>query len=189
MSFVIAEVDSTPQSKVAEKFVAVEFYNSAITNTTYFILIDLDGGGGDYKHSGSSSVKVVSSSARIIKERMISQWKSMIGIILAINGTDATIGWLHAVSLYATDTARLKSEIGQSTKIFGIDLAQTAGDFDYIVAGNIETNVTAVNTGANLDNVKGNAVTPAVGDVILKVEKVSGGGSAEVSYSMTYFVD
>lgn len=189
MSLVIAEVDSTPQSRTAKKFVAAEFYKSAVSSTTYFVFIDLSNAGSDYKHSGTSSVKLISASARIIKERIISQWKAVVGVVLSIDGTSATIGWLHAVSLYAMDTARVINEGVQGGKIFGIDLAQTAGDFDYIASGNIETGITAVNTGSNLENVKGNTVNPAVGDVILKIENVSGGGSIEASYSITYFVD
>jgi hypothetical protein len=180
-------IDSLAQRQAA-KLVVASYHAAALAATTHILFIDLSDGGGDYKHSGSSSLKIIQLAASIVKSSIGSQWRSLVGVILAINATEATMHWMDAATLFALDTSAVEQH---KASVFpsAIDLAVSAGALTFFAGGFVETGVTDVNTTGTLDNVVGNATTPAVGDMVLRVTKDSGSGTAEVAYSSRYLVD
>ena len=186
--FNVVEVDANPLSLIGQKLVFAVHHAAAIAATTYVMLIDLSDAGGDYKHAGTSSIKLASISASLVKSTIGAQWKSVIGVILAVNATDATILWLDGAALFSLDTSALERHKATALP-WPADLLVTAGDLADVAGGFAESGITEVNTTGTLNNVEGNAKTPAVGDLVLRIEQISGGGTAEVHYSARYYVD
>ncbi len=175
-------------SRQAAKLVVAAFHAAALSATTYTLFIDLDDGGGDYKHTGSSSIKLVQISGSIVKSSIGAQWRSIIGIVVAVDATEATMHWLDAATLFALDTSAVEQHKA-AVLSSALDLAVASGALVNFAGGFIETGVTDVNTTSGLDNVIGVSKTPAEGDMVLRVTQDSGGGTAETSYSARYLVD
>ena len=57
------------------------------------------------------------------------------------------------------------------------------------IAANFVDTTTAVNTGINLTDIGGVGRPAEVGDMLIKLIRNSGGGSAEAHYSIWYYVD
>ncbi len=186
--FNIVEVDSDPLSRVSPRLVVSSYHAAALAATSYILMIDLDNVGGDYKHVGSSSLKITQIAGSIVKSSIGAQWRSVVGVIVAIDGTAATIHWLEAATLFALDTSTVEQHKAAVLPAL-LDLAVSGGGLVAYAGGFIEAGLTDVNTGATLDNVVGNARTPAVGDMVLRVTQDSGGGTAELGYSVRYLVD
>ena len=170
-----------------EKLVAVNFGKENISNTTHFVLIDLDG--PDYKHSPGSAVIISGASAQALKSVSGSKWDIALLVVLRIDGTNADLGVLPLASVFLRDTSKFSDGGTIITFPSFIDLTVSGGDFTKIANGLKETNVAAVNTGITFEDALGNSVTPAVGDVLIRTDKVSGAGNLEFVYSMQYFVE
>lgn len=169
--------------------VTAAFHASAMSATTYVILVDLDGGDtGDYKHRGSSSLKLLQVFASLVKSEIGSTWTARIGVVLDVNITVATIHWLNGAALFSLDTSKVQQSAGAAIEAPD-DFAVDSGQLRNTAGGFVETDITEVNTTAGLNNVVGNPTTPDVGDLVLRVEKVSGAGTVEVGYSIRYRVD
>lgn len=175
-------------AEVSDKIVAAAFHSNTVAASTYIGMIDLDDGGGDYLHSGSSSIKFVAAAGSLIKSSVGAQWQTQIGVITRVDGTDADVTWLDTASNFALDTSKVEhvKEISVSTPF---DLNVVAGVLEKLAGGFKQTNIAGINTTTGLINVEGNAMTPAVGDMVLEILQVSGGGTAIVHYSVRYFVD
>jgi hypothetical protein len=183
------DIQDSQARRQADKLVLAGFHAPALAATTHILMIDLDGGdGGDYKHVGSSSIKLVFIAGSLVKSTIGAKWRSIVGIIKAITTTEATIHWLDAATLFALDTSAVEQH--KITAVpDAIDLEVAAGEMVFSTGGYDETGVTAINTTDGLNNVVGNSKTPAVGDLVLRVTLDSGGGTAETAYSVRYLVD
>jgi hypothetical protein len=96
-----------------------------------------------------------------------------IGVIRRIDGTDADMWYMLGVPFLATTTQFVMSLRGVPSQV-KLDLNGT--QLLHGITNNEETSVAAVNTGTLLDSPLGAAsVIPAVGDVVCKLEHVSGG--------------
>jgi hypothetical protein len=186
--FNLVEVDSDPISRLAPELVIASYHAAALSGTTHILFIDLDDGGGHYRHAGSSSIKIVQIAGSIVKSTIGAQWRAIVGIVVAIDATDATMHWLDAATLFALDTSTVEQH--KATVLpAALDLEVSGGALTKFAGGFIETGVTAVNTTGTLNNVVGVAKTPAAGDMVLRVTQDSGGGTAEAAYSARYMVD
>jgi hypothetical protein len=183
------DIIDSAASRLASKLIVAGYHAAALGGTTYILMIDLsDGDGGDYKHVGSSSIKLTTVTGSLVKSSIGSQWRSIVGIIMAIDATEATIHWLDAATLFALDTSTVEQH--KATIVPSVlDLEVSGGAMVNSSGGYDEAGVTAVNTTGTLNNVVGNAKTPAVGDMVLRVTQNSGGGTAETAYSVRYLVD
>jgi hypothetical protein len=186
---VSVDVGSSELGRQADKLVLSGFHAPALAATTHILMIDLDGGdGGDYKHVGSSSIKLIFIAGSLVKSTIGAKWRSIVGIIKAIDATEATIHWLDAATLFALDTSAVEQhKVTAVPEVINLEVA--AGEMVFSTGGYDEAGVTAVNTTDGLNNVVGNSKTPAVGDMVLRVTLESGGGTAETAYSVRYLVD
>jgi hypothetical protein len=182
------DVRDSDASRQAAKLVIATYHAPALAASADIVLIDLSDAGGDYKHVGTSSVKVTQLSASIVKTSIGAKWRAKIGIILIIDATDATVFWSDAATLFALDTAAVEQHKAAAFPN-PIDFAVSGGSLVDFSGGFIEAGVAEFNTGTPLDNVVGSATTPAVGDMVLRVVLESGGGEAEVAYGVRYLVD
>ena len=175
---------------IVEGIVRVEMEQTVLaagTNTPDdFMLIDLDNTGGNYKHTDSGKVQCLSLTADFSKLRANDVWAMGIGVILRIDGTDADIGFLAAGSLVLEldDEFRVKGSHGNYPVIVNLD--ESSGDFADIATNLVEINDSDLNTGGAIDDVFGDARTPAVGDIVLRMLRTSGIDDATALVTMDY---
>lgn len=179
-------IDDTEDDR--QKVVHVDFRKEGIAASTYFLLIDLDG--ASYKHDlARAFLKVGSIVSQATKDKSGAKWRTRVGLILRIDGTDADIGWVSVGLLDLRDSSRFTQDKSE-TGIFPLllDLQHAAGAYDKIASAP-ETGIAAVNTGVTLEDAFGANVTPAVGDLVLYVEQISGTGVCEANYNVGYFAE
>ena len=169
--------------------VGADFYKTDGSGSPdYYIGIDLDNqsGAGPYKHSNNTNIVLVSAHGILLKSSIGSSWDSLIGVILSYSNPNANIAWLQDGVIYARDTSSVYERTDVHTFPTKLDLTVSAGDLTKIPAGYKQT---SVNIGATLSDIAGNSITPAVGDLIVKVDNVSGSGTADIHYSFLYYVE
>lgn len=181
---------SNRPSRVDAKVVNIAL---SLTGTFYGIAIDLDNfnGSGSYKHLGNSSVKITAARISAYKSDVLSEWTLEGGTILSIGPTSSSIGWLSPASLDMRATEISSGELVINTFPMYTDLSCSNGSYDYVVTNNVESNVN-VTTSIPLYDGSLTLRTPAVGDVVFRVKKVSGGllgSSIDAKAIIWYFVE
>lgn len=182
-----SRISSNPFSLDRDKVVIVNIGREGETDTVYYDLIDLDG--PDYKHTPGSAAKVIGIAGKGLKTNSGSQWAIQLAVILRIDGTDADLGILPGGSISLRDTSIFGAS--ESFIIFPafLDLEVSGGDFVKIANGFQELGVTDINTGTTIEDALGNNVTPAVGDVLLRVNRIQGAGTLSFAYGVQYWVE
>jgi len=186
--FIIAEVDSDPFSRDRDKLVVANYAKEAIAVTTYYMLVDLSSAAYPHDETGARII-LAGAASQGFKSNVGAKWAVQMGVIMTIDGTEAKIGWLPIASLTLRDTSQFSG--GQHLPLFPdyVDLAQTAGVYDKVASNLYESNVTAVNTGITLEDAFGNNVAPAVGDIVLRAELISGGGTLDFKFAVQYWAE
>ena len=188
--FNLVEVDADPFTIDRDKVVAVSYVKLGVTATTHYLLIDLSNT-TDYPHAnGTGGIFVAGSNSKGFKSAAGSKWAAEIFVVIRIDGTDADLVAIPGISFALRDPSQL-SIPEQVIQFFPtmLDLTVTAGELVNVLSNFILTNVVEVNTGTLLEDAAGNNVAPAVGDVIIKAELISGGGTLDFSMGMQYFVE
>jgi len=169
-----------------------EIYFDDVSVTTWKCLIDLDnqGGAGPYKHVGGDGyqLKIASIAGFLRKERSNDQWVSAFGVIKAIDGTQATVEAIIGGILSSKNTGEF---FDRNNEVFFpalLDMTISGGDTVNVTSG-LEITTTEINTGVTIEDARGNAITLAVGDIVSRVRKISGSGTCEAGYSVSYLVE
>lgn len=181
------EVNTTLEARANDLY-AVDikvFKDDAGTN--YYMGVHLHSG-GNFKHPYVSGdwLRLTGISGQLIKEKNLDSWDAGIGVILSINATEATIAWLHAGALHASDTGSFQSQAVSASFTNPLQLSIAAGDFDRILAGVLQT-TTDINTGITLPDAKGSDVAPEVGDIVIGITRNQGSGDAEAHWEIRYY--
>lgn len=165
----------------------VNFRKTDIADTTYLMLIDLDnyGGYGQYKHVMDTCLNLAGVHGTFRKSNITDDWGCYIGCVLAIDGSQATIGWLRFGTAGLRDTANTQNVETNFTFPLVMCLDVVNGDYVRILT-NFKETTGAVNTGTTLEDASGNMRTPAVGDLLMKVQKFSGTGTVTIHYFAWY---
>lgn len=155
------------QSAAAENDLHGVYQNASFTADTWKILVDLSDTSGFF-HTETGAVHM-SSFKVAIDPGSNSVGAVRIGVITAIDGTDADISYLFSAP-FGKNPARILSDnnFNPSTLKFNV----SGGALTKAVTDITET-TTSVNTGGTLTTPIGTA-TPAVGDVIVKFDHTSG---------------
>ena len=154
-----------------ERAKMVSYANSSISATKYVALVDLSDT-TNFPHTQTGRIDFTYWKIAIDRGNT-SVGFVRIGVISRIDGTDADIHYLFNVPFDKSDTRRILSinNIGSGQMKFGID----GGVLQDGITNSADTSLAAVNTGVTLDSPRGTStVTPAVGDIILKLEHSSG---------------
>lgn len=180
-------VSSNPTDTDREAVVVVDYLASAVSATGYYLLVDLDNaaGLGPYKHTLTNKIELAGLTGSLLKSSTSGLWSSYVGVITAINGVNATIAYFNMGTIHDRDTGRISTTARSEFFPITLDLAITGGSLDKIAAGFTET-TNVINTGIMLDDVSGVARTPAIGDLLLKVEKNGGSGTVDAHFSIWY---
>lgn len=179
-------VDSTG-GLVTDGFVLEFSKQISSSGPTFFLLIDLDndGGSGPYPHVNTGHIIVGAFTAHIDKSSSGAQWEARLGVILTIDGTSAAVAFIQAGSVEASNTAQFHADSRASNYPLVASLRVSSGELVDFFTNSNETE-TSLNTGITIEDVGGNLVTPGVGDMIIKVERGSGSGTANIAYATRY---
>jgi len=183
---VVTDASSTQAASI----VTADFYREITVADNNFVAIDLDNaaGAGPYKHDYTKpGLKIAHLGAYIQKDDVIDQWEAKFGVVTRIDASDADIVWLQdgILRLFDTATFEARNEVRRPNSL--LDLTVTAGALVDVAPSFITLNDTAVNTATPLKNIADSDVTPAVGDIILRVARTFGTDKARVHYQFGYF--
>lgn len=173
-----------------DKVVGVSYVKFAVAATTHFLLIDMSNT-TTYPHAnGTGGVFVAGANSKGVKSNSGASWAVSIFVIVRIDGTDADLVAIPGISFSLRDVSSL-SVPEQILRFFPtmLDLTVAAGALVNVLSNFILLNQAAINTGITLEDAAGNPVAPAVGDVIIKADLVSGGGTLDFSVGLQYFVE
>ena len=172
-----------------DKMVGVSFAKLGGTATAYYMGIDLSNT-TDFKHAAGTGIRLVQSIGKAFKTNAGAKWSVQLIVVTRIDGTDADLAILAQASLALRDTSKLSID-EQVVNLWPhvVDLTVTAGELSQNLTNAIELNVAAVNTGVLLEDAAGNTVAAAVGDLLIRVELVSGGGTLDFAYGLQYWVE
>jgi len=160
-----------------ENDVFSQYSESGISATKYIILIDKDNVSFPHLLQGQEQNRIDISSLYIALDAAVNTNGVLnIGVIKRIDGTDADMWYMLGVPFLATTTQFVLSLRGTPSQV-KLDLGGPGGtQLLHGVTNNQETGIAGVNTATLLDSPLGaSTVTPAIGDVICKLEHVSGG--------------
>jgi hypothetical protein len=157
-----------------ENDVFAVYSESGIGATKYIILIDKDNVAWPHLLQGQSSDRIDIGSMYIALDAAVNTNGILsIGVISRVDGTNADAWYIFGVPFLATTTQFILSLRGTPSQA-KMDLNGEA--LLHGITNNRETDIAAVNTATLLDSPAGaSSVIPAVGDIICKLEHVSGG--------------
>lgn len=171
---------------VASGYVSVEMRRE-LTDTTYLLFIDLSNANDAYRHTLTGAIRVGRFTAELIKDNASAKWAGVIGVITEIDGTSATVVWIEAGSLRAYGTSSFIDRKGGVVFPVVAAMDVEAGDLKYMASDFKDTGITALNTGTTIKNIADEDVAPAVGDIIIRAERVAGVGDAAIHYTAFYY--
>lgn len=150
-----------------------------ISATEYFGLVDLsDTVNFPHKDRGRADIF----SAYFQADRNSTATGSVrIGVITRINGTDADVAFILGIRFDNSDTRRVLRDRQFPAPI---KCGQSGGVLTKAM-GSITTGIAAINTGVTLTGPQGRTFTPAVGDLIVALERTAGtySGSVSIQYA------
>lgn len=184
--------------QILRDLVVADLFADGFSGTTYFMAIDLDNRGGNpgsagagpYKHDDSGAINITSVHAFAAKNIAGNVWDLLLGTILAIDNTEATIGFTKLGSMHLRNTGTVA--VVEIINLYPnkLHLGVSGGNFTRIAdtVGLRET-TTDVNALTTMNDVGGNAVIPAVGDIVIKADQTSGNSDLLLHYLISYNAD
>ncbi len=179
------EVNNDPFSRDRDLLVAANYAKEGVTATTYYMLIDLSSAAYPHDNTGTRLV-LAGAAVAALKSQSSARWAVQLGVVLEIDAVDSKIGWLPVVSAFLRDTS--KFEVDRIVSLFPnlLDLAQSTGAYAKIATSLAESGIAQVNTGIVLEDALGGSVAPALGDLVLRAEKIDGAGTLGFSVGVQY---
>lgn len=172
---------------VTEDIVFFEFVKLVtVVGPSYFIAIDLSNSSGDYPHTETGGINIVRASSFLDKDTANDSWEAGVGVITAINATDATINFVAFLGNSTSKTASFLSVNSLLAYPLTLPLKVVGGELPKVVSNNIVT-TTDINTGSSLEDTAGDLIAPAVGDLIVKIERTAGNGNSEYGLGGSYY--
>jgi hypothetical protein len=144
----------------------------------------------DYKHIAGDGIQLVQSIGKAFKTNAGSKWRVQLLVVARIDGTDADFVVLPQASMALQDTSKLSID-EQIVNLWPnvLDLTIATGDLTKNLTNAKELNIAAVNTGVNLEDAAGNSVPAAVGDLLFRVDLLSGSGTLDFAFGIQYWVE
>jgi hypothetical protein len=150
------------------------YTESGVGATKYVVMVDKDNPNFPHRLQGQTGDRIDITVVFLVVDAAINSNGILnLGVITRIDGATADISYLLGVPFLATTTQFVASFKGTPSQA-KMDVLD--GVLQHGITNNKDANVAAVNTGTSLDSPAGVAtITPAVGDIIFKMEYVSGG--------------
>jgi hypothetical protein len=176
------EFELSPAPVPVEPLVAFVDYNEAglvgaspPVLANFLILIDLSDT-VNYRHNLTGALEIFQIAAIMQKSAAAASWEQFVGVVLAVTGVNVTVAYLEAGTIVEPGIlARVEED-----RVFvpSLDLRVTSGALARGVVFSLVTE-TAINSASTIRTSRPGAptATPQVGDLILRVQKLSGGGT------------
>lgn len=157
-----------------ENDVFSQYGEAALAATKYVIMVDKDNAAFPHLLQGQGNDRIDITIIFLVVDAAINTNGVLnLGTITRIDGIDADISYLLAIPFLATTTQFIASFRGTPSQA---KMDCLNGVLQHGITNNEEANVAAVNTGITLDSPLGaGTITPNIGDIILKMEHISGG--------------
>lgn len=196
-------VESFSDARLPDLVIADVYKGPAVIDGTAiadFIAIDLSNNGGNpgtpgagpYKHDeAGAGIKIRGLSAQLIKTDVKDPYNVKFGVLTRVGVSDVDIVWFTIGHIHGSDTDRTTERIDPVVFPLELDLTVVANDLPKIAGGQLQTDATLDNTTV-LKDLGDNDTLIAEGDVILRVEPESPGGTtdtATVSYQFWYVAE
>ena len=163
------------------------FKKDSVVDGEVALIVDVSS--SSYKHSPGTKLVLAAIRGDAIKSNSNAEWDVEVGVVLTIDGTQATVGWLVGGTIPVRGTAEFS---GFDIQIFFPllnDLEVSAGDFLFLQTNYKESAITAFNTGTAIQNPTGVDGAPGVGDLVLRATQIAGAGTIDIFYEVTYRVE
>jgi len=172
----------------ASAAVMASFRKSAVSATSFFLLVDLDNAGGLYKHASGSGMKLIGANGTLIKDKILDQWLSQMGVVTAVDAPNnqATIAYTRLGAVGLRDTVRIQDVFSSVPYPALADFTVSGGQPTKLATNH---SVVETVTGAQAEDIGGQNRVLAPGDLVLKVQKVLGTGTVIANYTIWYFVE
>lgn len=152
---------------------------SGVSADVYAVMVDLSDT-TNYPHNQTGSINIDHFTVSVNFTTGTAQAGVKLGVITRIDETNADIYYLisDVVGVQNANDTQLISHTYQPSSV---TFKTTEGNINGAVTNNVELAVSAVNTGATLTSSRGASITPAVGDIILKLDYFADNFNAEIS--------
>lgn len=148
----------------AQRNVVARYQETGINSTRYAILVDLSDT-TNWHHDQTGRIDISYIGMQVDKTNATTG-KVSLGIITAIDGTNATIKYFSSIIFdNSSDTHLTRDRNFATSQIKG---GFSGGALTKITTNDSETTA-SVNTAGTLNSASGSSVTPAVGDIIIKM--------------------
>ena len=176
-----------PQSIDPERVSVVNLMKDSLSASAYFLFVDLDNEGGKYPHIAGDHILIANFLACALKSNASDTWCARIGVVVAIDETEATIEYMEMGTLPLRDASVLRCESQHLVSVMNLSMKVTDGTLEHVLTNNVTT-TSDLNTGTTIEDVAGDQRTPAVGDILLRIDKMSGSGTLTCQYQLWYGV-
>lgn len=156
------------------------YSEDGIISDTYIMMIPLDGNSGEYPHSQFNSIDIDSFSTSVSFPSANAKAVVKLGVITRIDAVDSDISWLIS-EIVGTHSANISQNIHQNYQPSSIVFKQSGGIPVGAVSNDVDKGLIDVNTSLTLNSSSDNSITPALGDVILKLSYFADSYDAKVS--------
>jgi hypothetical protein len=160
-----------------ENDVFSQYAEASVAASKYVIMVDKDNVAFPHLLQGQGQNRIDVTSIYVALDAAVNTSGTLrIGVIRRIDGTDADIWYIAGIPFLATTTQFILSLRGVPSQV-KLDIGGPSGtQLLHGITNSEETSIAGVNTVTALDSPAGVAtVIPAIGDVIAKLEHVSGG--------------
>jgi hypothetical protein len=154
-----------------------QYAELGVAASKYVIMVDKDNAAFPHLLQGQGQNRIDVTSIYVALDAAVNTSGTLrIGVIRRIDGTDADIWYIAGIPFLATTTQFILSLRGVPSQV-KLDMGGSSGiQLLHGITNSEETSIAAVNTVTALDSPAGvSSVFPAVGDVIAKLDYVSGG--------------
>lgn len=152
---------------------------SSVSADVFAVMVDLSDT-VNYPHNQTNGINIDHFTASINFTSGTAQARIRLGVITRIDGTSADISYLIA-DVVGVQTANDSFIYSHNYQPSSVKFKVSGGALVGGVSNNVESAVSAVNTGITLPSSRGVSITPAVGDVILKLVYVADSYDANIS--------
>jgi len=183
-----ADVQSSVFDRDRDRIFYAEIRALGVAATTFYLLIDLDGN-PKWKHTNGSKLSITNIRGATDKSNAGAKWIVRVGVVTRIDGTDADVIYFVNAGMTLLDTSILSVDNGLSQffPVF-VPIEVVSEEIPKLVTDGKFTGE-AMDSSTAIADAAGTTTVPEVGDLVVKADLISGGGTLDFGFSVGYAVD
>lgn len=161
---------------------AIVHNDSVGTGNTDYLLVDLSDT-TNFPHSDTTRIDVSAINIHLAQDSGTPDGEILIGVITRIDGVNSDITWGFVLDFNLPVNTNIRENFNYAPSQLKFEVV--GGNTTRIISDYSVLNDTTINTGVSMDSPRGsNTVTPAVGDIVLRI--VNGAGSMHMFTGIMY---